>query len=188
MFAFVHRQEYNRTMYLVSLYFDEKTNQKIRSLIECVAAGSENTDMTDKKVPPHITLTAFESRAGEEALAETLDRALSGLEQGNLMWVSVAAFFPHVLFLVPVLNKYLHGLSERVCHALAACNDTQIQHCYKPFHWLPHTTVARRLSEEQMREAFAALQKSFVPFEGTVVRIGLSTGSPKREIKTWDLL
>lgn len=174
-------------MYLVSLYFDEKTNQKISSLMECAATRSGNTDMIDKHVPPHITLAAFESRESEEMLIGALDRALSGLEQGDLMWVSVAAFFPHVLFLAPVPGEYLQGLSQRVCNELTTCGDTQMQDCYRPHNWLPHTTVARRLSEEQMLGAFAALQKAFSPFKGTVVRIGLSTGSPKRELETWDL-
>lgn len=187
LFAFVLVLDYNKNMYLVSLYFDEKTNQKIRSLMKSVADRSGNTDMIDKEVPPHITLTAFESRESGTALAEALGRVCSGVAQGNLTWVSVAAFFPHVLYLMPVANRYLHELSEQVCAELMKCSDTKIQDCYRPFEWLPHTTVARKLSEEQMRGAFAALQKSFAPFEGTVVGIGLATGSPKRELRYWEL-
>lgn len=188
MFAFLCLQHYNKTMYLVSLYFDEKTNRKLTGLMKNVAQCCGNTDMIDKTVPPHITLTAFESKERQEVLAETLGRVCSGALRGNLMWVSVAAFFPHVLYLMPVQNRYLCELSEKVCREIAMCSDTSIQECYKPFEWIPHTTVARKLSEEQMREAFAALQKAFVPFEGTVVRIGLSTGSPKRELASWDLV
>ena len=175
-------------MYLISLYFDEKTDQRIRSLMDCAAEGSGNTDMTDKHVPPHITLSVFESREKEEVLLRRLDVVFAGLTQANLTWVSVAAFFPRVLYLVPVLSEALHEFSEKVSQALGSCKDTKIQECYKPFCWIPHTTVARRLTPQQMQGAFAALQTSFVPFDGTVVRAGLSTGSPKQQIRTWDLL
>lgn len=174
-------------MYLVSLYFDEETNKKIQGFMKCAAENSGNTNMMDNNVPPHITLTAFESREREAVLIEKFDETLRGLSQGDIKWVSVAAFFPQVLYLVPVLNDWLHGLLEGVCCALVTCSDTQIQDCYRPFNWIPHTTVARRLSGEQMQKAFVALQESFVPFEGSVVRIGLSTGLPKRELKAWNL-
>lgn len=175
-------------MYLISLYFDEKTNRNIYSLMKCAAEKSGNTDMLDHSVPAHITLTAFESRETEEVLIKQLDFVLGEFSKVNLTWVSVAAFFPKILYLVPVLNRKLHELSVKISQVLESCEDTRIQECYRPFCWLPHTTVARRLSAEQMRNAFAALQASFVPFDGTVVRVGLSVGSSKREIKTWDLL
>ena len=187
-FAFLSLQVYNKAMYLVSLYFDEKTNQKIRGFMECAAKKSGNTDMTDKDVPPHITLTAFESALCEDALIEVLSRVLCGVKQHNLMWVSVGTFFSKTLFLAPVLNEHLLRLSDNVGCALTQCENTELQECYRPFAWFPHTTVARRLSGGEMAEAFAALQKSFSPFEGTIVRIGLSAGSPKRELASWDLL
>lgn len=181
-------RDYNESMYLVSLYFDDKTNQKIRSFMDCAAKKSGNTDMTDKHVPPHITLTMFETKLDEERLVAMLDSVLCEAVQGDLTWVSVGSFSFRTLFLAPVLSTYLQGLLEQVCLTLQNCEDTKIQECYRPFAWFPHTTVARRLSEEEMREAFAALQNVFSPFDGTVVRIGLSTGSPKRELATWDLL
>ncbi len=175
-------------MYLISLYFDEKTNRKIRGLMNSVAEKSGNTDMIEKNIPPHITLTVFESRESEDVLVRSLDAVFGELPAADLTWVSVAAFFPHVLYLVPVQNECLYQFSVSVSQALESCSGTKIQACYKPFCWLPHTTVARRLSAEQMRDAFAALQTAFVPFDGMVVRVGLSTGSPKREIKTWNLV
>ncbi len=174
-------------MYLVSLYFDEKTNQKISGFMECAAKKSGNTDMIDKNVPPHITLTAFESARSEEDLIAALNSVLRQVRQHNLMWVSVGSFLSKTLFLAPVLNVHLMRLLDSVSDVLMQYEDTRLQECYRPFAWFPHTTVARRLSEEEMTEAFAALQKSFSPFEGTIVRIGLSAGSLKRELASWDL-
>lgn len=187
MFAFKSGRDYNKAMYLVSLYFDEKTNKKIQSYMECVAKSSGNSYMPDKKIPPHITLTAFESRADVACLVEVLDKVISEQKPGLLHWVSVGAFFPKVLYLTPVLNEYLHNLSAHVCTELTSCNDTEIQFCYRPFGWLPHTTIGKTLSETQMRAAFEGVQKSFSPFEGTVVKVGLSKATPKEELKSWDL-
>lgn len=175
-------------MYLVTLYFDEKTNEKICELIAQAAEASGNTDMLDHSVPPHITLAVFESKEKEEVLVQRLDAALEEVASGKLMWVSVAAFFPHILFLAPVLNEYLSALSEKVCCSLEVDETTKVQECYRPYNWLPHTTVARKLSKRQMQEAFVALQECFHPFEGNITRIGLSTGSPKREFKYWEFL
>ena len=175
-------------MYLISLYFDEKTNKIIESLMNSAAEKCGNTDMTQKHVPPHITLSVFESREKEDALVRCLDCVFGQTQAVKVKWVSVAAFFPQVLYLVPVLSESLHEFSVKTFKALENCRDTRIQECYRPFGWIPHTTVARRLSPDQMRNAFEALQTTFVPFEGMVVRIGLSTASQKREIKRWDLL
>jgi len=173
-------------MYLLSLYFDEKTNKKIQSYMNYVADCSGNTYMIDKEIPPHITLAVFDAGIDRAELIERLDKVLSVGAPGELQWVSVGVFLPQVLFLVPVLNEYLHNLSVGVCDALAACNHTYVQNCYRPFNWLPHTTVGRTLSDSQMRKAFVILQKNFAPFQGRVVRIGLSEAAKKKEIKCWN--
>ena len=48
-------------MYLISLYFDEKTEKHIRRFIKQVAKRTGNTYMIDGNVPPHITIAAFET-------------------------------------------------------------------------------------------------------------------------------
>ena len=84
-------------MYLVSIYFDEKTNDIIKRHINQVAEHTGNTFMTDAKVPPHITISAFETR--EEGVAiEALERAVSQLTTGTITWASVGQFFPYVLY------------------------------------------------------------------------------------------
>lgn len=48
-------------MYLISIYFDDKTNNRIQQAINQVAKKSGNTFMLDAEVPPHITVSAFET-------------------------------------------------------------------------------------------------------------------------------
>ena len=67
--------------------------------------------MLDNNVPPHITLSAFDTK-NEMAVVELTKRLADRWKQDTLQWVSVGAFFPYVMFIAPVLNEYLYGLSE----------------------------------------------------------------------------
>ena len=173
-------------MYLISIYFDEKTNKRIQQYIDKVAEKTGNTFMLDGKVPPHITISAFETQ-DEAAAIESLERAVARLRQGTLEWVSVGQFFPYVIYLIPVLNEYLHEMSAIVNDELSNKSGIKISSYYRPFQWLPHTTIAKKLSKDEMRIAFEVLQDSFGMFEGEVVKIGLAKPNPHRDIATWEL-
>ena len=140
-------------------------------------------------------------------------RSASVLKQGTLQWVSIGTFLPGVIFVQPVLNGYLQGLMELVyacvqgsCEQAQDCMqrrenafcatpkdcknmipDVKIKPCYKPFSWLPHNTVGKKLTPEQLTDAFRVLQKEFQVFEGKAVRIGLAKMNPHLEIASWEL-
>ena len=173
-------------MYLVSIYFDEKTNEKIQKLINQVAAKTGNTFMLDGNVPPHITVSAFEALEKEQVI-EVLSHVIAKLKKDTLQWVSVGQFFPYVLYITPVLNKYLHDMSVQICNALSQIDGVKISPYYQPFQWLPHSTIGKTLTKEEMRIAFEVMQNSFGIFEGEVVRIGLAKPNPHRDIMSWDV-
>lgn len=173
-------------MYLISIYFDEKTNRRIQQYIDKVAEKTGNTYMLDGNVPPHITVSAFETQ-NEESVIEVLDSLVHKLQKGSLTWASVGQFFPYVIYMTPVLNAYLHGMAESIHDALSSVARVQVNTHYMPFQWMPHTTIAKKLSKEQMKTAFEVLQDSFGMFEGEVVKIGLAKPNPHRDIATWEL-
>lgn len=168
-------------MYLISIYFDEATNKKIQRYINLVAEKTGNTFMTDGHVPPHITISAFETR--EEANAKkVLQEKFSALQKGELTWCSTGTFFPYVLYLTPVLNEYVHKLSKEIYECLSEMGGIEISKFYRPFQWLPHTTVGKKLSKDEMRIAFEILQENFSVFQGTVTHIGLARPNPHRDL------
>jgi len=173
-------------MYLISIYFDEKTNATIKHHMERVAECTGNTFMLDGNVPPHITICALESMH-EEQLVMVLEQQKDKLQQGSLNWVSVGTFLPQVIYLQPVLNQYLQQMAEQIYQGVEALSNTKISPMYQPFNWLPHSTVGKTLSKEQLQKAFIALQNSFVPFQGEVVKIGLAKTNPYTEIRNWVL-
>ena len=74
-------------MYLVSIYFDEKTTSRIQGYITQVAKRSGNPFMIEKNVPPHLTISAFETRSEDQVISlfeETRDMFQSG--ESNLVF------------------------------------------------------------------------------------------------------
>lgn len=173
-------------MYLVSIYFDEKTNKKFQKFINQVAQKTGNTFMLDGKVPPHITVSAFEALE-EKQIIEALGHVATKLKKDTLQWVSVGQFFPYVLYITPVLNEYLHDMSVQISNTLSQIDGVKISPYYQPFQWLPHSTIGKTLTKEQMSIAFEVMQNSFGMFEGEVVRIGLAKPNPHRDIISWEL-
>ena len=151
-----------------------------------MAEQTGNTFMQDNHVPPHITVAAIEIR-DENAAIMALKKCVQKLEQGKLRFISVGVFFPQVLYLEPVLNEYLHELACAVNDAVKDLPDTIVSPYYQPFSWLPHVTLAKQLSEEQMLLAFETIQKRFASFEGTVTRIGIAKTNPHRDLQVWEL-
>lgn len=173
-------------MYLVSIYFDEKTDNYIRKWMKQVAEKTGNTFMLDNNVPPHITVAAIETK-DEKVAIEAIKMCAERLRQGTLRFISVGVFFPQVIYLEPVLNAYLHELTCTVNAAVKELPDTIISPYYQPFSWLPHVTLAKQLSEEGMITAFETIQKRFASFEGIVTRIGIAKTNPHRDLQVWEL-
>lgn len=173
-------------MYLVSIYFDEKTNKNIQNLIDKTACKTGNNFMIEGKVPPHITVSAFETKQ-EEKVLERLRAVAKDLSQNNLRWVSVGTFLPNVIYLAPVLNEYLLNMAQNIYEKMESVDETIMSPFYRPFQWVPHTTIGKLLTKEQMREAFEVLQEQFVPFEGTVTKIGLAKTNPYTELALFEL-
>ena len=171
-------------MYLISIYFDAQTHQRIEQYIHQIAKHSKNTFMLDGHIPPHITISAFDTPVVEQVI-EQLEGQMSKWQKGELQWASVGTFFPYVLYLAPVLNEYLHSLSCQIFDCLSTIDQISIRPYYRPFQWIPHTTIGKKLSKEEMRIAFEIMQNQFGLFSGEVTRIGLSKTNPYTEI--WDM-
>ena len=49
-------------MYLISAYFDEHVTKGLQRLIDNIAKETGNTYMIENNVPPHLTISSFETR------------------------------------------------------------------------------------------------------------------------------
>lgn len=168
-------------MYLISVYFDEKTNRILERYISQIAQATGNTFMTANRVPPHMTVSAIEAKS-VEAIQPAFESLLEKLSGGPVQFVSVGQLLPYVFYATPVLNAYLQDLSNQVYEAVKDIDETRVSNYYKPMSWLPHVTLGKTLDKEQMRIAFQVLQERFSPFEGTVTEMGLAKVNPHEDV------
>lgn len=173
-------------MYLISVYFDEKTNNILQRYINQIAEKTGNYFMTDNKVPPHMTISSIEARN-----VEVLQPIFVGLEgkivSGEIRFVSIGQFLPYVFYALPVMNEYLLELSRQIFDSFKDIPQTSISKYYQPLSWLAHVTLGKKLDKEQMQKAFEVMQESFVPFTAKVVEIGLAKVNPHEDVVKFKL-
>lgn len=173
-------------MYLVSVYFDKTAVHILQRYINKIAEKTGNSFMVDNNVPPHMTISAIEARS-ENALLGAMDNLRNSLFNGTISIVSVGQLLPYVFYATPVLNGYLQDLSEKVFDEVKCIPESTVSRYYKPMSWLPHITLGKTLTKEQMKMAFSVMQESFVPFEAAITEIGLARVNPHRDVVRWEL-
>lgn len=167
-------------MYLISVYFDESSDKRICSFMKQIARSTAQTAMIDENIPPHLTIAAFHA-ASEEQARGVFEKIQGKVSSGKIQWVSVGAFFPNVIYLTPVLNEYLHQLSELIYEEMLL-SEVSVSSQYRPFSWLPHATLGKKLNKEQMQTAFEIMQSQFGVFESQVIRLGLAKTNPHTDL------
>lgn len=168
-------------MYLISVYFDDESNKIISNYMKKIAQKTGNSFMTDNNVPPHLTIMSVESR-DEKKLKEMMEQLENCLTKGQIQLVSFGVLLPYVLYVTPVLNLYLEDMIERVHDRVKDIPEVKMSRYYQPMQWLPHITLGKKLSKEQMQEAFVIMQEQFVPMEITVEKIGLAKTNPHQDL------
>ncbi len=174
-------------MYLISVYFDNSATKRIQTLIDQIAMASGNHYMTEKQVPPHLTLSAIEARSAE-VLIPAVKKLEGTLQQGTVQFVTVGQLLPYVLYTMPVLNPCLQELAEQVYDAVSEIPETTVSRYYRPHSWLPHVTLGKTLSREQMQLAFAVVQDKFSVFEANITELGLAKVNPHDDVLRFSLL
>ena len=104
-----------------------------------------------------------------------------------MQFVSVGVLLPYVIYLTPVLNAYLQELSQKIYDTVSGIEEVSVSKFYRPMQWLPHTTLGKTLTKEQMRTAFEVMQEHFAPFDATVLKIGLAKTNPHEDLWTQEL-
>ena len=172
-------------MYLISAYFDENTNKVLKGYIEKVAQATGNDFMVANHVPPHLTLSAIEARS-VDVLVPAFEMLDGKISRGNISLISVGQLMPKVLYASPYLNEYLHNLEQQVFDCFNDIPDTTISNYYRPFSWLPHITLAKTLTREQMITAVKVME-DFKRLDADIVRLGLAKVNPHEDVRLIDL-
>ena len=107
--------------------------------------------------------------------------------EGLITFASIASFKSSVIFLAPILNEYLHNLSININEGISSLEDVSISKFYLPFQWIPHITIGKKLTREELLLAFQELDKNFNIFSGSITKIALSKTNPLKDIAVWNL-
>lgn len=173
-------------MYLISLYFDANTEKTMQLYIDQVAKTTGNKFMIDGKIPPHITILAFEAK-DESMVVKMFEENVSKLKCASIFFAAIGALKGQVIYVEPVQNEYLHSISRELYSIYKGIPDIKFSPYYKPYEWIPHLSVGKHLNEEQMEKAFKVLMRRFAPFEGYITRIGIAKTNPHRDIKVYEI-
>lgn len=174
------------TMYLISVYFDDKSNKQLQRYCKLIAEKTGNTFMTEHKVPPHMTIAAIEAR-NVELLCPAFESLNGRTGLGQIQFVSIGLFLPYVMYVTPVLNAYLFDLQKSIYETIRDIPETTVGRFYQPHSWLPHVTLGKMLDKQQMLTACKVMQEQFVPFTADITEIGLATVNPHRDVRRFSL-
>ena len=173
-------------MYLISAYFDAQSNKVLNRYIKQIAEKTENRFMLSHQVPPHMTVSQIEARS-EEVLIAHFYKLQDELHKGSIEMASIGMMMPYVIYAMPVFNQYLLDLSMDVYCAFNQIDETKISKYYKPMSWIPHITLGKTLTNEQMLGAVSILQDGFVPMTAEITEIGLARVNPHEDIVRFTL-
>lgn len=168
-------------MYLISVYFDNKTSKTLQKYIDSIAATTSNKFMTANNVPPHLTICAVEAKSSEHLLP-AFEKFTGQITSGKVPIVALGQFFPYVIYASPVLNNYLQDLSKKILDCVDELSDVAVSKFYTSGNWFPHITLGKTLTKEQLRIAFDTMQDLFQSLDAKVTEISLTQTNPQQEI------
>ncbi len=174
-------------MYLITAYFDEKTTSTLQRYIDRISAVTGNTYMKTHQVPPHLTILSVEARSGE-LLFPAFDDAVQQLHRGSAAIVSTGMLKTRVLYAAPVMNETLLSFSRIFSESFSGIPEVRISPFYQYMNWLPHITLGKTLSKEQMLAAQTVMMEQFQPVTGEIVSLGLAAVNPHRDLRTCELI
>lgn len=82
------------------------------------------------------------------------------------------------------ISEHMETVAEVTGNGVSNIDDVKISKFYRPFQWLPHITIGKKMTAEEQTRGFGAVQSSFQIIKGKAVRVGLATAGPYDEFYT----
>lgn len=168
--------------FAVEMYFDREAEERVRSLwLELQAAGLDST-LLDIGARPHLSLAVFD-RVEVSALCGLVEEFADRVHGYSSLFAAVGTFPGNegVVFLAPAVSGELlalHGTFHRRLLDLGL----ETWEYYSPGRWIPHCTVALRLSSKALPEAVDLCRRSAALGPFTIRELGLIEFSPVKTV------
>ena len=175
--------------YAIELYFDEKTESKLRTMAQHVSENGISDGWVKWKTRPHITLACFND-VDEELCADKLKTFAKECGRIPAYIGSVGMFTDTgVVFASPIMTSGMYAF-QRKLHEYMSDFDTKGWEWYLPDRWVPHCGLAMTEGEprEKFFEAADLILHEFEKIAGEYVSIGLvKITCPVQELITYRL-
>jgi 2'-5' RNA ligase len=157
--------------YAIELVFDEESQNKINKIREMLSSNGVH----DEAVPTnHVSIADFETDDLDELKLKVKEFADS-IHKFKLNLVTAGTFMTkeNVIFLQPVMTEKLMNVHKMFLDSMKDF-DGKANEYYNHNKWVPHCTIAIRLSDEELIKGFETLKSiSFLPIEVTVDKIDI---------------
>lgn len=168
--------------YYISLYFDKDTNYWLRSLMNRAAQKSHNGMIKD--IPPHITIAMLKAQ-DSDVLCQKINSIIDDFFVQEIIIAGIGLFQIKVVYLQPVLNKYLYSISIKINTTFE--QEQQENSKYILYNWIPHISIAKRLTDIEQLDVIKLLQAEKFPRTAQICRLGLERAKPYKSIRMWEL-
>ena len=142
-------------MYGLIALFDQDTELLIKQIWKDLSEKSISfyaEEIEERK--PHITIASYNNLDKSEFI-RSMDQFYDSIHQVQIAFHSLGTFLQSgTLFLSPTMSTALSNLHRNHHDYFKKYNDNPAS-LYLPGYWIPHCTLANRLSHEKLCEAFA---------------------------------
>ncbi len=173
--------------YAVLLYFDKKSTKIIEDLQREISKINGNLHTVSLDIRPHITLSSFES----DSIDDFIESFTSYLDHEKISEVTFSGYGlftspKNVIYLNPVVDMKLVDINQRFFDYYDS-NSLAVGDYYAPGSWVPHCTLASRLSEEEVLKSIPQILSKFQLEEVAITEVGVIQAEPLEEIFNYKL-
>lgn len=162
----------------IELFFDTKSDLAVQKIGSILEKGKIPSIFSTLGATPHVSLAVFE-RFDHRRLHSVMKKLASSYSAVPFKLSSVGSFpgKEGVLFLAPAseirlleIHSWLHGIINNVVERSFGY--------YLPGQWVPHCTLALKLSPRKLEKGLTLLGKSNVALSGRYTQLALVETHP----------
>lgn len=160
-------------MYGLIAVFDEATEKRIKEIwCDLKEEGISSYAYEVENRIPHITLASYDNLDPLDIINQ-MATFYSEKQVIDFTFSTIGSFFNSgALFFQPTLTDELLRLHTEHHHYFREFQQSS-NSLYLPSHWIPHCTIANRLSQEKLLEAFDYCSRNNQSINGKIKEIAL---------------
>lgn len=160
-------------MYGVLAYFDENTEKFLKGIWKGLVYNSisyYSEEVKDRR--PHITIADY-NNIEENEFIESMDNYYDIKSKIDVRLSVLGTFLNSgALFISPTMSKELIGFHNSHHENFKRFND-DLDSLYLPGKWIPHCTIANRLTQDKLVEAFNYCTKNIDTIHAKISEVAL---------------